>query len=225
MIALSDFLAEVAIRSGSAPILFDDPVTSLDYRRLEYIVERLYQLSEEHQIIVFTHNIWFAAGLLEKFRGHPSNCTYYNVEGSDAGGMGMISEASNPRWDSPNDLRARLNTLIQEAEQLDGETRQALVERGYSVLRSWCEVFVEQELLAGVTHRYRPNVMMTALSRIRIDALQGSIDTILPIFEKCCRMTEAHSQPLETLGVQPILEELKSDWQEARDARAAYLKG
>ena len=42
VIALSDFLAEAAIRPTSAPILFDDPVNSLDYKRIEYIVERIY---------------------------------------------------------------------------------------------------------------------------------------------------------------------------------------
>jgi recombinational DNA repair ATPase RecF len=38
VIAMSDFLAEASIRTGSSPLLFDDPVNSLDYRRLEYIV-------------------------------------------------------------------------------------------------------------------------------------------------------------------------------------------
>lgn len=224
VIAIADFLAEVGIRSGSAPIVFDDPVNSLDYRRLNYIIDRLYRLSEDHQIIVFTHNIWFAAGLLEKFQGHSQDCTYYNVGGSDTNGVGLVDVATNPRWDSPGSLRGRLNSLIQDTRQLNGESRQAMVEQGYSLLRSWCEVFVEHEMLQGVTHRYRPNIMMTGLSKIRVEKLNETRESILEIFEKCCRMTEAHSQPLETLGVQPMLEELISDWETACDVRDAYIK-
>jgi hypothetical protein len=31
----------------------------------------------------------------------------------------------------------------------------------------------------------------------------------MPSFEFACRITDAHSQPLETLGIKPTLEELK----------------
>ena len=60
-IALADFLAESRLRTSSSPIVFDDPVNSLDYKRIGYVAERLAELSEDRQTIVFTHNIWFAS--------------------------------------------------------------------------------------------------------------------------------------------------------------------
>ena len=60
VIALADFLAEVGLPKAPGPIVFDDPVNSLDYKRLEYVVNRVVQLSESRQVVVFTHNIWFA---------------------------------------------------------------------------------------------------------------------------------------------------------------------
>ena len=101
VIALSDFLAEAAVRAGSAPILFDDPVTSLDYKRLEYIVDRLYELSAEHQIIVFTHNIWFATTLLARFEKSPDDCSYFSVDLGENGLTGIVTGGSHPRWDTP----------------------------------------------------------------------------------------------------------------------------
>jgi hypothetical protein len=35
---------------------------------------------------------------------------------------------------------------------------------------------------------------------------------IMPIFDKACRYIASHSQPLETQGVRPTLDELKADY-------------
>ena len=120
-------------------------------------------------------------------------------------------------------VKPRINELIQNAETNSGEARQALVESAYSMLRSWCEAVTEQDLLRGVTQRYQPNVMMTRLTAIRADRLPEAIEVISRVFEKACRHTEAHSQPLETLGSRPTLDDLKNDWNEAQAARKAYI--
>ena len=57
VIAIADFLAEASLRTGSAPINFDDPVNSFDYRRVREIAKRIAASSAEHQVIVFTHRI------------------------------------------------------------------------------------------------------------------------------------------------------------------------
>ena len=46
VIALADFIAEATLRRSSTPLVLDDPITSLDYKRLEYVVDRLVELSE-----------------------------------------------------------------------------------------------------------------------------------------------------------------------------------
>ncbi len=223
VIALADFLAEAGLRRSVAPIIFDDPVNSLDYKRLQYVVDRIVSLSETRQVIVFTHNIWFATELLSRFQKVTANCSYYGV--SEANGTtGIVSRGSHPRWDTVSKLGGRINQLIQSAGSATGEAQTALVESAYSDIRSWCEVVVEQELLAGVTQRYQPNVAMTKLPQIKVDKLTVSCDVILPLFEKACRVTTAHSQPLETLSVRSTLAELKQDWTVAQQARNAYLK-
>lgn len=66
MIALADFLAESTLRRSASPVVLDDPVTSLDSKRLGYVVGRIVELSDERQVIVFTHNIWFTMELLAR---------------------------------------------------------------------------------------------------------------------------------------------------------------
>lgn len=66
IIALADFLAEASLRPAPAPLVFDDPVTHLDHKRTAYVAERLVQLSEARQVIVFTHDVQFVKALLDR---------------------------------------------------------------------------------------------------------------------------------------------------------------
>jgi hypothetical protein len=115
-----------------------------------------------------------------------------------------------------------MRSLLRQHRE-SGAAQQALIEQAYSTIRAWCEVVTETELLAGVAQRYQPHIAMTKLSRINIDRLDAARCVIVPIFEKACRMTEAHSQPLETLGTRATLDELKDDWKKLQTAREHYI--
>lgn len=221
VIALADFLAEVSLRRSPAPVILDDPVNSLDYRRIAEVSGRIAALAAERQVIVFTHNIWLAVELLATFETKKDQCTYFRV--TDEGGKGHIVEGSHPRWDTVKGTKGKINAALQDAKASQGETREAFIERAYSLIRTWCEVVVEEELFGGVLGRFAPNVAMGRLDKVRPDRMQAAIDTINPIFEKACRLMEGHSQPLESLGHSPSLEEAEEDWNRLREARDAYI--
>lgn len=220
VIALADFLAEVSLKPV-APIVFDDPITSLDYKRMSDVVKRISALSKQRQVIVFTHNIWFTTELLSEFEKHPQDCSYYDVA-RDGGRIGIIAKGNHPRMDTYKSLRGSINSLLQDAGKLKGESQAALIEKGYDFVRNICEVIVETELFLGITQRYQPNVRMMSLPNIKCDHLKEAIDTMYPIYEKCCRIILSHSQPLETLSVRPSLSDLKEDWKIVEAARDAF---
>ena len=109
-------------------------------------------------------------------------------------------------------LFQRVKDIIGRADKDEGVVKAALVENGYDVLRGLCEVIVEHEMFKGVVQRYTPNVMMTKVDKINVGKLQESILIVMPIFEKACRYVAAHSQPIETQGIRPTLDELKVDY-------------
>ena len=74
-LALADFLAEVTAVPASSPVVFDDPITSMDDRRIHEVCHRIIELSQDHQIVVFTHNIMFAAELLANAARRSSGTT------------------------------------------------------------------------------------------------------------------------------------------------------
>jgi energy-coupling factor transporter ATP-binding protein EcfA2 len=207
-LALADFLAEVTSVPASSPVVFDDPITSMDYRRIHEVSDRIIALSEHRQVIVFTHNIWFAAELLAK--AEKQNLKYYDIrlEGSE---VGVVTAGTHPRVDGAKQIIGKLNQLIDAAQKQTGEVKAALVEKGYEHLRSLCEVIVEQEMFKGVVQRYAPNMMMTKLPQMKLDGFNDTIAVIVPLFEKCCRYIASHSQPIETQGIRPTLDELRAD--------------
>lgn len=62
-VSLALLFAEIKLREDVNPIVLDDPVNSLDNEIIQRFVNRLLELP--NQIIVFTHNYWFANMLME----------------------------------------------------------------------------------------------------------------------------------------------------------------
>jgi hypothetical protein len=218
-LALADFIAEVTSVPAPSPVVFDDPITSMDYRRIHEVCDRIVALADDHQIIVFTHNIWFAAELLAK--ADKKKWRYYDIrqEGSD---IGVVTEGVHPRVDTIKQVSARVQKMIEAAEKQEGEVKAALVEKGYEELRGFCEIIVEQEMLKGVSQRYVPNIMMTKLDKINVPNLEESFAAITPVFERACRYIASHSQPPETQGIRPTLDELKADYETVLKAREPH---
>ena len=221
VIAIADFLAEASLRLGSAPIVFDDPVNSLDHRRVGEIAKRIAALSGKQQVIVFTHDIWFAAGLLAEFETHPKDCLYYQVA-AESGRPGLVAQASNSRLDTVPKIEKRIYRSVQEAQAATGAERESKIDEAYSHIRAWCELAVEVDLLAKVTQRFQPNVAMQNLGRIRPDRLGAAAETLFEIWDRANRYITAHSQPLDTLAVRPTLDELREDWAKLQQALKDY---
>lgn len=216
VLALADFLAEARLAGTTAPVIFDDPVSSLDHRRINEVAQRIGRLADESQVIVFTHDIFLATTLLA-LSEKSKRCSYFQV--TDEDGKGKVTRATGPRWDTLSGIRGKINHTIATAKQQDGEARDALVRTGYDWIRSWCEVFTETELLRGVTQRYQPNVGMTKLAQINTEKLGDITPRVTSVFEDACRYIEGHSQPLPTLGVSPTLAGLEEHWKELQDCK------
>lgn len=222
VLALADFLAEGRMGSANAPIVFDDPVTSLDYRRMAEVAGRISLLGETHQVIVFTHNIMFASALLGLRVPKKLRCKFYEIRDEELL-KGIVQPAGEPRSDTCADFESKINVLLQTMKSADAVVRDALLGSAYGLLRSWCEAFVEQEVLQNVSQRYRVNIMMSNLAKIKADRLADVCSRLIPIFDHCSRFMPGHSQPLEQLNVQPKLTEFEADFSAAKQLRAAYL--
>jgi hypothetical protein len=64
--------------------------------------------------------------------------------------------------------------------------------------------------------------MMTKVEKINVGKLQESVSAVMPVFEKSCRYIASHSQPIETQGIRPTLDELKTDYEAVLKAREPH---
>lgn len=147
VLAMADFLAEARLAGITAPIIFDDPVSSLDHRRIREVAQRIAGLAEHHQVIVFTHDILLATNLLALFEKCRSDAPTSKSPTKPV--RARSPHASGPRWDTVRNLAKRINEKIAAAQKESGEARAALVWSGYnstplgarcSPNRSYCRV-------------------------------------------------------------------------------------
>ena len=225
VLALADFIAEARMGESCAPIVFDDPVNSLDHRRLHEVADRIARLAATRQVVLFTHNIWLATELLARFEKRQGECAYFLISDDQTSDVkGKVNRATGPRWDTVRHLAKRVDEYVRDAAATSGATQSALVEGAYGVMRSWCEVVVEEVLFGDVTRRYRANIMMGGLRNVYPDRLEAAITVIENLFNRACRYIPDHSQPLPTLSTRPTLAEAQADWQKAQDAVRAYRR-
>lgn len=63
-VCLSLFLGEIESQGGSDPVVFDDPVTSVDHEISDLLAKRLLQVSAKRQVVIFTHDKLFYDSLV-----------------------------------------------------------------------------------------------------------------------------------------------------------------
>lgn len=161
-LALAAFLAEQQMTSDSAPIVVDDPVSSLDHERRLRVAQRLVEEAKKRQVIVFTHDLLFYmdASLIAAEKQVP--LTKVGVRRGPKG-YGTIDPDGDP-W-AASVLGKRQAWLEQQLGKLktlhkDGSTQEyeKEVQFFYSRLRETWERVIEEGLFANVVVRYRRGI-------------------------------------------------------------------
>jgi len=154
VVALAAYLADLTEKPNNAPFIFDDPISSLDQTWEERTIDRLVQLSDTRQVIVFTHRLSFMGLIGEKADDITS--VHIRREPWGAGETGDVPLFGKKPEAALKDL---LSARVSQA-------RNALKEHGtvayYPLGKSICSDFrillermVEFVLLADVVQRHR----------------------------------------------------------------------
>ncbi|MFK5947359.1 MAG: hypothetical protein QM500_01150, partial [Methylococcales bacterium] len=138
---------------NKTPFIFDDPISSMDQTYEEKTAKRLVELSEERQVIVFTHRLSFF-GLLNLF-GNPDSKHIRR----EVWGCGEHSEVPLFAKKPISALKDLKNNHLQKAKKaFNNEGYEAyypLAKAICSDVRVLMERVVEVELLADVVQRHR----------------------------------------------------------------------
>ena len=171
-LSIAAFFAELCTADDPSGIVFDDPVSSLDYKWREGVAKRLVLESQKRQVIVFTHDVVFLL-LLKQFSEE------LNVEQLDQHvrqlsiGAGVCAEEL-PWVALP--IRKKIGFLknqYQGAEKLHQDGHQGAYEKEasyiYGLLREAWERALEEVLLGGASSKdIAPAFRHNRLYRLRI---------------------------------------------------------
>lgn len=212
-LSIAAFFAELSTAEDRSGIVFDDPVSSLDYRWREGVAQRLVREAQDRQVIVFTHDVVFLL-LLKQFAQE------FNVEQVDqhvrqlAIGAGVCAEEL-PWVAMPIKKKVGfLNKMYQEAEKLHRDGHQSAYEKEasyiYGLLREAWERALEEVLLGGVVERYRPGVQTQQVKQIS-DITDEDCNVLNSAMTKCSKWLPGHDQAAAAMAPSPEPAALKDD--------------
>jgi energy-coupling factor transporter ATP-binding protein EcfA2 len=169
-LSLAFFLAEVATAESDGGIIVDDPVSSLDDERREYIASRLAAEAQVRQVVVFTHDLPFMLDLMERV-GEEQPLSVQAVWRLGAE-VGRVDD--HPPFKAMK-LRARLGVLEMEVQQWDSQAPPLDFDEAwrricdfYARMRITWERAVEERLFRGVVQRFQREVKTLALDDVVI---------------------------------------------------------
>lgn len=221
-ISLAEFLTELQLDNIKAPVIFDDPVNSLDHRIIDEVGKRFIELSKQRQVIIFTHSILLLHSLIQQSEldtNKQANIDFeFHKVKNNFGITGILDEVEE--INSFTYYTKKLQAVIDIKPSPDIDEAK-LVAEGYGHLRSAIEISVEDDLLKKTVKRYKKGVAFPSLLRIegnKIDTNKGKINDI---YEKCCVSIDGHSSP-EEIHTTPTISELKMDYEEFKKVRKIF---
>lgn len=225
-VSLAAFFADADSRDGSAPLVFDDPISSLDQGYEKAIAQRIVVKAKSQQVIVFTHRLSLLA-LLESFAGEEGVIHSINAIGAEGKKRGVPRDAPMFTQNTKTVLNSLCDKrMINAKKRFAAEGWDSYEIEANAICRdarATLERMVERDLLAEVVRRFNPELQtkgkLMKLAKIEISDCEF-IDEMMSYFSKFI-----HSQSDETPTPPPDADELQSalnklrDWRNQFDAR------
>lgn len=219
-LAIAGFLAEVKAAGHRQPIVFDDPVSSLDHIFTQRVAARLVREALERQVIVFTHNLALLVELNEAaetlaLRGSLVPVEVITVSRMERPGVAVPGHP----WEGAK-TKERANQLVGDlanfkdllaGDKTEYNRRAAYL---YSRLREAWESLVERDLLGAVIARYRLSVQTQTLWGITIE--DKDVFQIEAAMSKASRFMVGHDTSLHISEDRPRPAEVAEDIEELR---------
>jgi energy-coupling factor transporter ATP-binding protein EcfA2 len=212
-LSIAAFFAELSTADDPSGIVFDDPVSSLDYQWRQAVARRLVQEAKTRQVIVFTHDVVFLL-LLRQFADE------LDIEKLDQHirflpkGAGVCTQEL-PWVAMPIKKKiSYLKNCWQAADKLFRDGHQDAYEKEakhlYGLLREAWERGLEEVLLSGLVERYRPSIQTQHVAQIA-DITPADCKAVEVAMTKCSTWLTGHDQAAAARAPVPKPDELKVD--------------
>ncbi len=223
-LSIAAFFAELSTADDPSGIVFDDPVSSLDFRWRDGVARRLVEEAKKRQVIVFTHDVVFLL-LLKQYAAAEAVEQLDQHVRHQSQGAGVCSEEL-PWVAMPVKKKiGYIKSEWQAAEKLERTGEQDRYEKEakylYGLLREGWERAIEEVLLNNVVERFGVGVQTLRLESVDVDAQDYA--TIKAGMGKCSKWLPGHDKAAADRAPVPPASELKADI-EALEAWIAAIR-
>lgn len=213
LIALSNFLAECTIDNRLNTIILDDPVTSLDMDYRDKIADKIVQLSQNRQIVVFTHDLSFLRLLIDTHKAIAAvDCTIIGIDKYN-GISGIVTDEIPYLAKNVQERVDSIRRILTEHDALaltDAHGRETKLDSARKRFRMLLERSVEEVLSNKTYERFSKNIHLKKgnLSSYIVTE-QTDVDFLLNLFGKYS-VTE-HDGGTSTIPLLPTKAEIDQD--------------
>jgi len=220
VVAIAGFLAELAIGHDFNPVVFDDPVSSLDHRFREAIAERIVKEAKARQMIVFTHDITFLLAL--NTAAQKIGVTIHQQTVRRQGEISGVTNDGAP-WEGMTtgqklEVLEKKLTKAKAHYPSDIDAYNSAAAEIYGLLREAWETFVEDRILNKTVKSHRATVMTQSLLAVEVTTKDYVV--IDDGMTKCSKWMPGHRKSPEVAGDRPAPTEILADIQSLQKADA-----
>ena len=212
-LSIAAFFAELSTADDPSAILFDDPVSSFDYKWRESVAQRLVAEAKKRQVIVFTHDIVFLLRLREIAAQEDVEKLDQHVRHMQIGAgicddeLPWIAMSVRKRISSLKNSLQKADKLFREENQEGYEQEAAYI---YGRLREAWERGLEEVLLGGIVERYRAGIQTQQIGKIA-DITPEDCNAVEVAMTKSSKWLTGHDQAPAAKQDIPEPSELKQD--------------
>lgn len=211
-LSIAAFFAELSTADDPSGIVFDDPVSSLDFRWRDGVARRLVVEAKKRQVIVFTHDVVFLLLLKQYAEVEAVEQLDQHIR-HQSRGAGVCAEEL-PWVAMP--VKKKIGYIRNEwqaADKLERTGEQDRYEKEskylYGLLREAWERAIEEVLLNNVVERFQVGVQTQRLKAVDIDAQDYA--AIEAGMAKCSKWLPGHDKAAADRAPVPPSAELKAD--------------
>lgn len=170
MVALIDFLTEVQLDEDSDGVVFDDPATSLDKEWKDLIARLIVEISNQKQVIVFTHDLHFLFLMKQFSKESAIPYSVHWIKRSDTDySSGHVFLNDSPASEREYITSELAENHLKNSLTLGGNAQYNELCLGFGALRSSYEALVIYELFEEVVQRFNEQVKIGCLKKISWD--------------------------------------------------------
>ncbi|MBO4530404.1 MAG: AAA family ATPase [Paludibacteraceae bacterium] len=226
MVSIANFMSECLLDNSKNTIVLDDPINSLDVDYRESVAKLIVELSDDRQIVVMTHDLYFLRLLRDIYKDKYSNDCYLTCLNSIEDNSGIVSDeipylAKN--------VQERIDTITRGLDDISNisidqvDKKRVILNDLKDKMRQLLERSVEDVLINKTITRFSKNINFKKGNLASIIVVEkNDVDYLLSLYGKYSEVI--HDGSVETVPNMISEDVIRTDISQYRTWKDSFVQ-